>query len=87
MSSKKVGRGGLGRWFAEEWIDIKTGKPCGRKTGEKRKGYPACRPSKRVSSETPKTSKELTSSERKKFKREKTGPKRIGYQHKRKKRP
>jgi hypothetical protein len=86
MPSKKVGRGGLGRWFAEEWIDIKTGKPCGRKTGEKRKGYPACRPSKRVSGETPKTSKELTSSERKKFKREKTGPKRIGYQHKRKKR-
>lgn len=85
MAESKVGRGGLGRWFAEEWIDIKTGKPCGRKTGEKRKGYPACRPSKRVSSETPKTSKELTPAEKRKFKREKTGAKRIGYQHRRKK--
>ena len=25
------------------WVDCKTGKPCGRKKGEKRK-YPACRP-------------------------------------------
>lgn len=87
MAERKVGRGGLGRWFAEEWIDIKTGKPCGRKTGEKRKGYPACRPSKRVSSETPKTSKELTPAEKRKFKREKTSAKRIGYQHRRKKKP
>ena len=27
-----------------EWVDCKTGKPCGRRKGEKRKGYPACRP-------------------------------------------
>ena len=47
--------GSLARWFKEEWIDIKTGKPCGRKKGEKR-AYPACRPKKRVSSKTPKTS-------------------------------
>jgi hypothetical protein len=79
------GRGGLGRWFAEEWVDIKTGKSCGRKTGEKRRGYPACRPSKRVSSETPKTSKELSSKEKRKFKREKTSSKKIGYRHKKKK--
>ena len=26
------------------WVDCKTGKPCGRQKGEKRKGYPACRP-------------------------------------------
>lgn len=75
----------LKRWFQEEWIDIKTGKPCGRKEGEKRRGYPACRPSKRVSADTPKTANELTAAEKKKFKREKTGSKRIGYQHKRKK--
>ena len=34
-------------WFGHNkgkgWIDCKTGKPCGRK---KRKGYPACRPTK-----------------------------------------
>ena len=40
---------GLKRWFKEQWADVKTGKPWGRKKGEKR-GYPACRPSKRVSS-------------------------------------
>ena len=78
------GHGGLDRWFAEKWIDVKTGKPCGRQTGEKRKGYPACRPSKRVSSETPKTSSELSPSEKAKFKREKTSSKKISYQHRRK---
>jgi hypothetical protein len=78
------GRGGLGRWFAEKWIDIKTGKPCGRRPGEKRRSYPACRPSVRVSPETPKTASELSSREKRKFKRKKTSSKRIDYQHKRK---
>ena len=40
--------GGLTRWFKEKWVDVKTGKPCGRSKGEKR-GYPACRPKNRVS--------------------------------------
>ena len=75
--------GGLDRWFAEKWVDIKTGKQCGRQEGEKRRGYPACRPSKRVSSETPKTASELSSSEKEKFKRNKTSSKRISYQHRR----
>ena len=44
----------LRSWFLEKWVDTKTGKPCGRQKGEKRKGYPACRPSRRVSSKTPK---------------------------------
>ena len=30
--------GGLTRWFKENWVDVKTGKPCGRQKGEKR-GY------------------------------------------------
>ena len=38
---------GLKKWFSRNkgkgWVDCKTGKPCGRKKGEKR-GYPACRP-------------------------------------------
>lgn len=76
--------GGLDRWFAEKWVDIKTGKECGRQKGETRKGYPACRPSKRISSDTPKTSSELSSSEKAKFKKEKKSSKRISYQHKRK---
>ena len=77
-------RGGLGRWFAEKWVDVKTGEPCGRSKGEKR-DYPACRPSKRVSDKTPKTTKEMSPAEKAKFKREKTSSKKIGYQHKRRK--
>ena len=78
-------KGGLTRWFKENWVDVKTGKPCGRQKGEKR-GYPACRPSKRVSSKTPKTTGEMSSAEKARFKREKTGSKKITYQHRRKKR-
>ncbi len=82
---KKGGQhGGLDRWFAEKWVDIKTGKECGRQEGEKRAGYPACRPSKRISEDTPKTASELSSSEKEKFKRSKTSSERISYQHKRK---
>ena len=76
--------GGLTRWFKENWVDVKTGKPCGRSKGEKR-GYPACRPSKRISSKTPKTAGEMTAAEKARFKREKTGSKKISYQHRRKK--
>jgi hypothetical protein len=74
--------GGLDRWFAEKWVDVKTGKACGRQEGESRAGYPACRPSKRVSSETPKTSSEMSSAEKAKFKRTKTSSERIPYNHK-----
>jgi len=77
--------GGLDRWFAEKWVDIKTGKACGRQEGESRDGYPACRPSKRVSSQTPKTRSEMSSSEKAKFKREKTSSQRISYNHKKNK--
>lgn len=76
--------GGLDRWFAEKWVDVKTGKACGRQDGESRRSYPACRPSKRVNSDTPKTSGELSSAEREKFKRSKTSSERINYQHRRK---
>ena len=84
---KNVARssGGLTRWFKENWVDVKTGKPCGRSKGEKR-GYPACRPKKRVSSKTPKTVGEMTTAEKARFKREKTSSKKITYQHRRKKR-
>ena len=36
---------GLMKWFGEKWVDISTGKPCGRKSAKssKRK-YPVCRP-------------------------------------------
>ena len=53
----------LRRWFKEEWVDVRTGKPCGRRKGEKR-GTPYCRPKKRMSSRTPKTLNEMTPSEK-----------------------
>lgn len=53
----------LKRWFQEEWEDVRTGKPCGRSKGERR-GIPYCRPTKRVSAETPKTEGEMTRSEK-----------------------
>ena len=41
----------LDRWFKEKWVDVKTGKPCGRKKGDGRP-YPACRPTVKVSKKT-----------------------------------
>ena len=57
--------GSLTRWFKEKWVDVCTGKPCGRKDKERR-GYPYCRPSKRVNSQTPTTVQQLSASQRKK---------------------
>ena len=71
MAVRKSKKGSdLKRWFKEDWVDVKTGKPCGRKKGESR-GTPYCRPSKRVSSKTPKTSKEMTAAEKRSKIREK----------------
>ena len=75
----------LRRWFQEKWVDTKTGKPCGRQKGEKRKGYPACRPSRRVSSKTPKTTGEMSKGEKSKFNKTKTSSRRIPYNHNRRK--
>lgn len=47
----------LKRWQAEKWVDTRTGKPCG--AGGKNE---YCRPSKRVSSKTPKTRSEISPS-------------------------
>lgn len=64
MAVRKTAKGlALKRWFKENWIDVRSGKPCGRRKGEKR-GTPYCRPSKRVSSKTPATAGEMTSSEK-----------------------
>ena len=66
MAVRKTAKGAsLKSWFKEEWKDVRTGKACGRKEGENR-GVPYCRPSKRVSSKTPKTFGEMTSTEKKK---------------------
>ena len=66
MAVRKTAKGAsLKRWFKEKWIDVKTGKPCGRRKGDGR-GVPYCRPSKRVSSKTPKTSGEMSAAEKRK---------------------
>jgi len=66
MAVRKTAKGkALKRWCKEEWVDVSTGKPCGRKKGEKR-ATPYCRPKKRVSSKTPKTSREMTAAQKRK---------------------
>ena len=48
----------LKRWQKESWKD-QSGKPC----GTARKNTPYCRPTKRVSSKTPKTRSEMSKSQ------------------------
>lgn len=59
----------LRRWFKEKWVDVSRkvdGKhpPCGRKDADG-KSYPKCRPSKKVSKETPKTANSYSKKEKK----------------------
>ena len=65
-----MAKGGLGKWFAEDWRDVKTGKKCGRSKNGNRP-YPACRP-KAVAAKMTKAEKEAA-------KRKKKGPKAIKY--------
>ena len=57
----------LKRWEKERWVDTRTGKPCG---AGKKNEY--CRPTKRVSSKTPKTKGEMSKSELARKKSEKS---------------
>ena len=67
-SRRSFAKGGLGKWFGEEWTDVKTGKPCGRSSASKSKRpYPACRP-KAVAGKI--TKKEAA---------KKTGPKKVKW--------
>ena len=55
--------GGLDRWFRERWVDVTRPSRrgyarCGRSS--RRGPYPVCRPSRRVSSATPTTVRELS---------------------------
>jgi hypothetical protein len=59
----------LRRWFKEKWVDVSRkvgGKhpPCGRSKSST-KGYPKCRPSKKISKETPKTAGSFSKDEKK----------------------
>ena len=57
---------GIKRWHLEKWIDVCTNKPCGRSTSENRK-YPYCRPTKKISSKTPRLASTLSPSQKKKL--------------------
>jgi len=67
----------LRRWLKEKWVDIsrktKDGKhpPCGRSSSNKGGGYPKCRPSKKVSKDTPSTSRGMSKKTKQKAVRQK----------------
>ena len=84
LESGEVLQEDLRRWFKEKWVDVSKkvdGKhpPCGRKDADG-KSYPKCRPSKKVSKETPKVAssydkKEKKSMTQQKRREEKKNPK------------
>lgn len=69
LKSGEVLQEDLRRWFKEKWVDVSKkvdGKhpPCGRKDADG-KSYPKCRPSKKVSKETPKVASSYSKGEKK----------------------
>ncbi len=76
-SAKKPKKGGLGKWHGEKWVDVKTGKPCGRKSASKSKRpYPACRPKAVAGKITKKEAAKKTSSKKVKWSTTASGRKR-----------
>lgn len=54
---------GLQRWFREKWVDVnRKNEPCGRASSDPKQktAYPLCRPTIRVTKETPVTLSELS---------------------------
>jgi hypothetical protein len=57
---------GLRRWFKEKWVDVRRGdKPCGRSSAKAKhkqasQAYPFCRPTVRVSKDTPTLLRDLS---------------------------
>ena len=71
MASKKPS-GGLTKWFKEDWVDLKTGKECGRKSAkDSKRPYPACRPKA--------VAKKMTAAEKKRSVAKKTGPAKVKH--------
>jgi len=76
----------LRRWFKEKWVDISRKKkdgsyePCGRKEANLgSKKYPKCRPSKKISSKTPKTARGMKRKEKKTaIRRKRSKPQGVG---------
>lgn len=65
-------KGGLGKWFGERWVDVKTGKPCGRSGSEKYvRAYPACRPAEAAA--------KMSQGQKAAMSKKKTGPARKSW--------
>ncbi len=66
-SKNRRAKSGLGRWFAEEWIDVcQLPKivPCGRKSARNSsRKYPYCRPRYKVTSKSPRTANTFSKAE------------------------
>ena len=73
MAVRKSKKGAaLKKWFKEDWVDVKTGKECGRKSAtNSKRPYPSCRP-KAVAAK-------MTNAEKEQSKRKKTGPAKIKH--------
>jgi hypothetical protein len=67
--------GSLNRWFKEKWVNVceKGHPPCGKH----KKGYPYCRPSKRINSKTPRTVGEISKTKLKTMCRKKKSHKKV----------
>ena len=65
-------KGGLTKWFKEEWVDVKTGKPFGRKSStNSKRPYPSCIPKA--------VAVKMTATEKKSSAKRKTGPAKIKH--------
>ena len=65
-------KGGLTKWFKEDWVDLKTGKKCGRSGKDKKKRpYSSCRPKK--------VADKMTAAEKARSKSKKTGPAKVKH--------
>ena len=64
-SSPSKKKSPLKRWFSEEWVDIKTGNPCG--SVKTKDYYPTCRPKKKITEDTPRTARTLTAEQKKRM--------------------
>ena len=65
-SKRRSRKSTLRRWHREKWVDVcywPKRVPCGRSKSKRK--YPYCRPSKKITSKTPKTVQELTAKQRK----------------------
>jgi hypothetical protein len=72
-NTSKKPKGGLTKWFKEDWRDLKTGEKCGRKSakGGSKRPYPSCRPKA--------VAQKMTAAEKRSSTSRKTGPAKIKH--------